>query len=314
MNAIIAAQYGDLNQVSVKEITTPATNPGEVLVEVKFAGINPLDIKLVSGAMHGYFPLETPFVVGTDFAGVVSKDSGVLRKGQRVFGRIEPLPGDGKKFDRTGAFAVFVSVPTTSLAEMPESLTMETAAALPTSCGTAWQAIFEAGKVQAGQTVLIHGGAGGVGGFAVQFAHQAGARVIATASGAKLDYVRKLGAEEVIDYTANEFSLLVEGVDLVLDTIGGETQDKSFGVLRKGGTLLSTVQPPDESKAASHGVNSAFVFHTTNSDRLRKLAELVAKGTVHVEIASVFPLQKGIAALEQVATGSTKGKVVISIP
>ena len=312
MKAIVAAHYGDLSQVSVRELAVPGAKPGEVLVEVNAASINPLDLQLVSGAMQGYFPLETPFILGTDFAGTVAADAGVLRRGQRVFGRLEPLPVEGHPFGRTGALGNLVSVPVASLAEMPDSLTMETAAALPTAAGKGWKAIHEAGKLQAGQTVLIHGAAGGVGGFAIQFAFQAGARVIATTSGANLDYVRKLGAAEVIDYTTSDFSSQVQGVDLVLDTVGGDTQDRSFNVLRKDGTLLSIAQPPDEGKAAAASVNAAFVFHTTSRDRLRTLAEQVAEGKVHVEIARVFPIQEAIAALEQVATRRTRGKVIVS--
>ena len=295
----------------MQDVAAPHTKEGEVLVQVHAASVNPLDIKLVSGAMQGYFPLEPPFIVGTDFAGVVVESAGALTKGQRVFGRLEPLPVDGNTFGRTGAFARFVSVPIASLTVLPDTLSIETAAALPTAAGTAWQALHEMGKLQQGQTVLVHGGAGGVGGFAIQFAHQIGAHIIATASGGNLEYVRQLGASTVIDYRNQDFTGVVQDVDLVLDTVGGETLDRSFGVLRKGGLLHSTVQPPDESKAASLGVSASFVFHTTSSERLHQIAQLV-EDHIHVEIAKVFPLQESVAALEQVATGRTKGKVLIS--
>lgn len=313
MKAVIAANYGRLDQVAVQEADAPQVKTGEVLVEILAASVNPLDIKIVSGAMQGYFPLQLPFIVGTDFAGVVAEGAGQIEKGQRVFGRLEPLPVDGNKFGRTGAFAQFANVPVASLTGVPDALSTETAAALPTAAGTAWQAIYEAGKIEQGQTVLIHGGAGGVGGFAVQFAHRVGAHVIATASGANLDYVQKLGASTVIDYRNQDFASIVQGVDLIVDTVGGDTLERSFGVLRQGGLLLSTVQPPDERKATSFGVTASFVFHTTSSQRLRQIAQHVVEGYVHVEIANVFSLQDSVAALQQVATGRTKGKVLVSI-
>ena len=314
MKATIASKYGGLNEVSVREIPVPQPGPGEVLVQITAASVNPLDVKLISGNMQGYFPLELPFVVGTDLSGIVieAEESSPWKEGDRVYGRLEPLPAVGRPYGRTGSLAEYVAVLAACLARVPEVVDLATSAALPTAAGTAWQALIETAQLQSGQTVLVHGGAGGVGGFAVQIAKHAGARVISTASKANLAFILNLGADVVIDYQAQDFAAHVSEVDVVLDTVGGQTQEKSFGVLRKGGHLLSTVSPPDEAKAKALGVTATFVFHKTDAARLDHIVDLVASGKLKTELTETYPLTEARAALTRISSGRGRGKVLVT--
>ena len=264
--------------------------------------------------MQGYFPLELPFIVSTDFSGTIAEaeSSSAWKKGDRVFGRLEPLPSAGRQYGRTGSLAEYVAVSPASLARVPEAVDLTTSAALPTAAGTAWQALIEIAALRSGQTVLIHGGGGGVGGFAVQFARNAGARVISTASKGNLAFVQGLGADVVIDYQAQDFPAEVSDVDVVLDTVGGETQEKSFGVLRNGGHLLSTVSPPDEAKAKEVGITAAFVFHKTDAARLDHLVNLLANGKLKTEVSGTYPLAEARLTLTKLASGHGRGKFLIT--
>jgi NADPH:quinone reductase-like Zn-dependent oxidoreductase len=313
MKAIVVAQYGGVEEAKLRNIADPTLGDGEGLIRIEAASVNPLDVKLISGAVQGWFPLELPFIVGTDFSGVVLNSDGVFTPGQRVFGRLEPAPPPGQAFGKTGAFAGRVSVRHSCLAAIPETISFTDAAALPTAAGTAYQTIREIGKVQPGQTVLIHAAAGGVGGFAVQFAKSAGATVIATASAANREYVSQLGADIVIDYRSQDFTSVVKDVDLVLDTLGGETHQQSYRTLRNGGTLLSTVAPPDDKTAREFGVHASFVFHTTSSTRLEQFAAAVVDHGLRIPVSVIHPLENAPLALAQIATGHTKGKVVLKM-
>jgi len=184
---------------------------------------------------------------------------------------------------------------------------------VPTAAGTAWQALFEVAGLKAGHTVLIHGGAGGVGGFAIQLAREAGARVVATASGDGIEIARGLGADKVIDYRSQPFEDAVADVDVVLDTIGGDTQQRSFGVLRAGGFLAATASPPDEALAKAHGVQAAFVFHQSDAPRLGKLLDLVDAGKLEVLIDRTVPLDRFSEAFGHQASGRAKGKIIVTM-
>jgi NADPH:quinone reductase-like Zn-dependent oxidoreductase len=219
MKALRLHVYGDIASVVTEDISVPDVGPDEVLIRVAAASVNPLDLKLITGHAAAHFPLTFPYTLGTDLAGTVEQ-SGPLaarwRPGDSVIARPAPRRG--------GAFAEFAIVPASQVASAPKSLPIETAAGLPTAAATAWQALFETAHLERGQTVLIHAGAGGVGSFAVQLARIAGAHVIATASAANADLVRELGALRVIDYRTQDFATDLDDVDVVLDTIGGETQ------------------------------------------------------------------------------------------
>ena len=291
----------------VEEIATPEIGPDEVLVRVAASALNPLDVKLQQGAMHGFFPLTFPYTVGTDLAGTIDRVGSAVTEwsqGDQVVARLDPTKG--------GAVAEFAAVPSSHLVKAPDSLPIDQAAGIATTGGTAWQALFEVADLKPNQTVLIHAGAGGVGSFAVQFARSSGARVIATASGSGLQVVGRLGADQIIDYRAEDFATKVSDVDVVLDTIGGETQRRSFEVLRSGGLLVSTVSPPDEALAKAHNVTATFFPHASDAERLRKVANHVDAGA-ELLIDSTLPLRAFDEAFARQATGHAQGKVLLTL-
>lgn len=289
------------------DVDAPRPGRGEVLVRVAAAALNPLDVKLKSGAMHAYFPLTFPATVGTDLSGTietVGADVAGWKAGDRIVARNAPTSG--------GAVAEFVLVPAEQLVALPDAIGFEDAAALPTVAGTAWQALFEVAKLEAGQTILVHGGAGGVGNFAIQFARAAGARVIATASGDGIAVAERAGADVVIDYRNEDFVTRVADADVVLDTVGGDTQVRSFDVLRAGGILASTISPPDEALAKAHNVKVAFIFHSSDPARLATVVDKVVGGA-RPQIDRVVPLADASDAFGYQASGQARGKVIIRI-
>jgi NADPH:quinone reductase-like Zn-dependent oxidoreductase len=292
---------------TIEEVDAPKAGVGEVLMKVAAASLNPLDVKLQKGFMHAFFPLAFPYTVGTDLAGTIESvgaDVTGWAVGDRVVARTDPTAG--------GACAEFAVVPAYYLVKLPDAVSFETAAGIPTAAGTAWQALHEVAHLKAGQSVLIHAGAGGVGSFAIQYARATRARVIATASGDGIDIAKRLGADQVIDYRAGDFAAKLSDLDVVLDTIGGETQQRSFGVLRSGGVLVSTVQPPDDALAKAHGVTATFVFHSSDATRLAVVVDTVARGT-KVMIDRSIPLKGFDAAFDHLASGRAKGKIVIEL-
>lgn len=292
----------------MEDVPVPEAGPNQVLVRVKAASLNPLDIKLHSGAMHGFFPLVFPYTLGTDLAGTVERTGpGVTgwQAGDAVVARLDPTSG--------GALAKFALLPATYLSAAPKAVSLDDAAGIPTAAGTAWQALFEVVGLKSGQTVLVHAGAGGVGSFAVQLARAAGARVIATASGTGIDIARRLGADLVIDYTAKDFADKLSDADVVLDTVGGETQQRSFGVLRAGGSLVSTVSPPDEALAKAHNVTTSFVFHQSDGARLGKIIERLDAGSLSILVDRTVPLAEFSDAFRYQASGRARGKIILFV-
>jgi NADPH:quinone reductase-like Zn-dependent oxidoreductase len=313
MKALRVHKYGDINSAVLEEIPVPEVSLNEVLVQVEAASINPLDVKLISGNLQAYFPLDLPYSVGTDLSGtVVSAGPLAVRwkKGDRVISRLEPGPGPGKEYSRGGAFAEFAAVPAQHLASAPAQLDLATSAGLPTAAATAWQALFEGARLEPGQTVLVHAGAGGVGSFAVQLAKYIGAHVIATASAANSELVRCLGAELVLDYRSEDFTT-IRDVDVVLDTIGGETQTRSYQVLKRGGFLVTITMPPDQEMAKAHGVTAARIGHESDAARLGLITGLCDVGALRVVVDSIYPLSEAKAALAQSASGRTHGKILL---
>lgn len=292
---------------AAEAIEVPQPGPGEVRVRVAAASLNPLDVKLLRGEMEAFFPLGFPYTLGTDLSGTVDALGGEVsgwRIGDRVVARTAPTSG--------GAVAEFALVPAGQLVRVPAAISFEQAAGIPTAAGTAWQALFEVARLRAGQTILIHAGTGGVGSFAVQFARRAGARAIATASGDGIAIAERLGADLVIDYRSQNFAQRVSDVDVVLDTIGGDTQARSYEVLRAGGFLASTVAPPDDALAKAHGVDASFVFHSSDAGRLASVVEKVAGG-VEMRTDRVLPFQEAVQALERQASGRARGKIILAL-
>jgi NADPH:quinone reductase-like Zn-dependent oxidoreductase len=250
--------------------------------------------------------MDFPYIPGGEFAGeveAVSKEVDHIKAGDAVYGNC-PL----------GSYAQLVAAPAFSVAHKPSSLTDQQAASIPLAAQTAFQGLFDHGHLEAGQTVLIHAAAGGVGTFAVQLAHWKGAKVIATASAANADYLKSLGADQVIDYKSTPFDTVVKDVDVVLDLLGGDTQTRSFAVLKQGGRLVATAQPPDQELAARHKVRALAMQMKPTIERLKQLAELLDAGKIRTEITKTFPLSQAKEAWEYSKSGHTRGKIVLEIP
>ncbi|HEY9102342.1 NADP-dependent oxidoreductase [Chitinimonas sp.] len=302
MKAAHIETFGSPDVLGSGEVAVRTPKGNEVVVRIEAAGVNPLDVKIVAGYLQQVFPVEFPYVPGTDFSGVietVGEEVSHLQAGDRVFGRSAPSAG--------GAFAQRIVIAAADVYAVPEAMSFEQAAALPTTFGTARQALFETGGLQRGQRVLIHAAAGGVGVMAVQQAHRAGAYVIATASAANLDLVKSLGADEVIDYRTQDFSQLRD-VDLVLDAIGGETLEKSWPVLRTGGRIASLVEFGIKGR---NGKGGESVFFASATPFLAEAVKQFQSGQLQIVTDSIFPLEEARAALEKVATGHACGKVLI---
>jgi NADPH:quinone reductase-like Zn-dependent oxidoreductase len=304
MKAVRIHAFGGPDVLKIEEAPRPEPGSGEVLIKVHAAGVNPIDWKI----REGYGNRELPLIPGWDVAGVVEKlGSGVtsLNKGDQVYGYFG--------IARDGAYADYVAVPADEVALKPRSLDYTKAAAIPLAALTAWQGLFDMGGLKAGQKVLIHGAAGGVGSFAVQFAKWKGADVVGTASGRNERFVKALGAEQVIDYTKTPFEEAVEDVDVVLDTMGGETQRRSWQVLKKGGILVSILSQPSQKEADAWGVRQAFFVVRPNAAELTEIAALVDSGKVKPIVDNVLPLAEARKAQELSQAGHTRGKIVLKV-
>jgi len=306
MHAVRLHRYGAADELIYEETLRPEPQAGEALVRVYAAGVNPVDWKTRKGQWRRD-PIESPLILGWDIAGVVVvTGSGVdqFSPGDEVFGMVRfPEFGD--------AYADYVAAPVDDLAKKPAALSLVKAAAVPLVALTAWQALFEAARLQPGQTILVHAAAGGVGHIAVQLAKWKGAHVIGTASAANVDFLRSLGVDQVIDYTHERFEDVAHEVDVVLDTIGGATQERSFEVIKPGGMLVSITDTPDESVARSYGVRTASILVHTSSEQLAEIAELFENGKLQVEVTRAFPLVEAAEAHLLVEAGHTRGKVVL---
>lgn len=300
-------RFGGPDVLAVEELAVQPPRAGEVLVRVVAASLNPVDYKMRQGG----YPLlpadKLPITLGRDLAGTIEMvGPGVSRwlVGDRVFAFIGQ--------DR-GAQAGQVIVREDELASVPDGSDMVEAAAVPLAAITAWQGLFNHGGLQPGQQVLIHGGGGGVGHLAVQLAVAKGARVAATCSGRDVAFVRGLGAETVIDYEAQRFEDEVRDVDVVFDLIGGETQRRSFAVLREGGILVSTLGQADSGLAAQHKVRLGPPYHAEpNAEQLAEVADMIRKGEVKVTVAGTFPLADVRAGHERLEGGGFRGKLVLT--
>lgn len=308
MKAIRFYNYGDSNVLKYEDVPIPEIGPGEVLIKVHAAGVNPVDWKIREGYLKSFLPYQLPLIPGWDVAGTIASVGALVTRfkaSDLVFSRPD--------IARNGAYAEYIAVRTDEVAPAPRSIPLEHAAGIPLAALTAWMALFEKADLRAGQSVLIHAASGGVGTFAVQLAKLAGARVIGTTSSRNIDLVKSLGADEVIDYCSADFTTRVKDVDVVFDTVGGDTQTKSFGVLRKGGVLVSIVNPPDASVAQQHGVVAKHAFVIPNGARLQELAGLVDAGKLKVIIEKEFPLSEAKAAQDFNQTGRTRGKIILRV-
>ncbi|MFI0420952.1 NADP-dependent oxidoreductase [Spongiactinospora sp. 9N601] len=309
MRAITQHAFGGPEVLTIVDVPEPRALPTEVLVRVKAIGLNPLEPRLRAGE----FPLlgRPPFILGWDISGVVeaAPQTWRFRAGDEVFGM--PM------FPRAAnAYAEIVAAPALHLARKPASLSHVEASALPVVGLTAWQGLVDLGRVTEGDRVLVHGGGGGVGHVAIQIAKSLGAHVIATAGGSKREFVEGIGADEVVDYTAVDFTEVVSDIDMVLDTLGGDTAERSLKVLRPGGHLVTAVADEDTELAArfeAAGMHFSGIAVDPDPVALRRLVELVEQGRLRVHVQETFPFERIADAHRLIENGHLQGKVVLTV-
>src|SRR5712675_1365114 len=303
MKAIRIHQYGGPEVLAQVEMQRPTTGHDEVLIKVHAAAVNPIDWKMRAGHVKEVFPLTFPSTLGWDVSGTVEEagdNATQFKRGDEVYALV-----------KGGGYAEYVVAKATVVAKKPRTLDHVHAAAVPVAGLTAWQALFEVAQLRAGQKVLIHAAAGGVGNLAVQLAKARGAYVIGTASSKNQAFLGELGVDKAVDYQKTRFEDVVRDVDVVLDTIGGDTQERSFKVLKKGGILVSIVQPPSEELAAKYGVRALFYGGHPSSSNLAEIARLIDAGKVKTVVATVLPLAEARRAHELSQGGHTRGKIVL---
>lgn len=308
MKAVRIHDYGGPDVLVYEEAPRPTAGPGEVLIRVHATTVNPFDCAVRAGYMQSYFNYTFPLIIGTDVAGVVEEvGEGVtdFSPGDGVYARVGVF--------RDGANAEYAVAFASDVAMKPQSLDYVHSAALPHVTLTAWQALFELAKLSEGQTLLIHAAAGGVGHMATQLAKLHGAKVIGTAS-VNLDFLQELGVDEAINYATTAFEDVVKDADIVLDLVGGETQQRSWKVLKPGGILISTVQPPSEEIAAAHGVRQGMVATAPPiSKTLTEVAKMVDSGQLKPHVSTILPLQDARRAHEIIEARHTHGKLVLQV-
>ncbi|WP_022893002.1 NADP-dependent oxidoreductase [Agromyces subbeticus] len=330
MRAFVVTKYkGPVHEADVPE---PVVGEHDVLVRVDAAGLNPLDEGIRAGGFKQILRYRLPLILGNDLAGTVIRVGAKVRgfkPGDEVYARPDK--------DRIGTFAERIAVAEADLALKPVSISMEEAGSLPLVALTAWQALVERGNLQPGQKVLIHAGAGGVGSIAIQLAKHLGATVATTASAANADFVRELGADTVIDYRTQDFEQLLDGYDLVLDSIGGANLEKSLRVLKPGGRAIGIAGPPDpdfareiglnpllrlaitgisrkiRTQAKKLGVNYEFLFMRASGDQLRQITALVDQGVLRPVVGRVFDFAQTPQAMQSITEGGIRGKGVVTV-
>lgn len=308
MQAVRFHSYGDPEVLRVEQVPRPHVGPDEVLIQVHSAGVNPLDWKVRAGHVREWLQHQLPLIPGWDVSGVVKAvGSGVtaLKPGDAVFGMLD--------FNLNGAYAQYVAAHVRHLAPKPASLDYVQAAAVPLAALTAWQSLFEVAGLLPGHTVLIHAAAGGVGHFAVQFAKWKGARVIGTASAANADFLRQLGADAVIDYRTTRFETVVSDVDVVLDLMAGDTQERSWQVLKSGGILVATLGIASPDAASQRGVRGEGVRVHPDHGQLSQIATLIDAGDVKPTVTTILPLAAAARAHEMSQAGHVRGKIVLQV-
>lgn len=332
MKAFIIDRYGRKGSLRFGEMPEPEVRDHDVLVRIHAAGVNPLDSKIRDGEFKFILPYRLPLIPGNDVAGVVTRVGAKVRRfkpGDEVYAR----PDKG----RIGAFAEFIAMNDADVAMKPTNLSMEEAASIPLVALTAWQALVEKAKLKKGQKVLIHAGSGGVGTFAIQLAKHIGATVATTTSSANVGLVKDLGADIVIDYKKQAFESILSDYDVVLNSLGSDTLEKSLEVLKPGGRLISISGPPDVAFAKENGsnwllqqimrllsfgirrkarrrrVSYSFLFMRANGTQLGEMTPLLEAGVIRPVIDRVFPFEGTNDALAYIETGRSRGKVVVKV-
>ncbi len=307
MKTVQVKSFGSNDVIEVAEINKPEPQADQVQVEIHAASINPFDIKTLRGQT---IPMDFPYTPGSDFSGIVSslgEEVSEFKVGDEVFGSASVLSKG------SGAFAEFAVARITSIAPKPQKMNFVEAASLPLVGSSAIQALEDYMKLQNGQKILIHGGAGGIGSIAIQLAKYIGAYVATTVSGEDIEFAKSLGADQVIDYKTQKFEEMLTDFDAVFDTVGGDTTNKSFLVLKKNGILVSMLSQPNEELAQKYEVTAIGQGTRTNTERLTQLAELVDNGAIKPQVDRVFPLYQVKEAIDYMENDSPRGKVVLTI-
>lgn len=310
MRAAQINEYGDASIIKIKEIDKPTPAEGQVLVEVYASSINPFDSAIRAGYMKELIPLELPVTLGGDIAGVIKQTGeGVANfsVGDKVYGQANVVAGN------SGAFAEYATTSAKQVANIPSNTDFMEAASLPLVGISALQGLTEHINLEKGQKIFIHGGAGGIGTIAIQIAKNIGAYVATTASGDGIEYVKKLGVNEIIDYKSQDFAEILSNYDAVFDAVGGDDFSKSFGILRNGGIAVTMIAEPDEAKAAELEITSIRQATQVTSKRLEALAKLVETGVVTPHVEAILPLEEIQKAFKIRESGNVKGKIVIEI-
>ena len=308
MKAVRIHAYGGPEVLHYEDAPIPQLNPDDLLIRVRAAAINPVDWKIREGDLQGVLNHQLPLTLGWDVSGevaAVGPEVSQFKIGDAVYAR--------PNIERDGGYAEYIAVKASEAAIKPVRLDHDHAAAVPLAALTAWQSLVDAAQLRAGQTVLIHAAAGGVGSFAVQLAKARGAKVIATASAVNIGLVMELGADQFVDYTRTRFEEVAKEVDVVFDTIGGETQARSWSVLKPGGMLVSVVSPPPAATAAEQGVRSAFVFIQPSGSQLDAIARLIDEGRMKPILHTVLPLYEARQAQVISQGGHVRGKIVLHV-
>lgn len=316
VRAIVLRRFGGKEVLEEREMVTPEPFPDEVQIEVAYAGVNPVDWKIREGYLTERFPHQLPIIPGWDVSGVIKKiGSNVtnLKVGDQVYTYAR------KPVIQWGTYAEYVCFNAKDTAKKPKNISLAEAAAIPLSALTAYQSLFEKGSFHPGQTILIHGGSGGVGAFAVQLAKNAGAKKIyATGSKEKHDYMRQLGVDVPIDYHTQSFSDVIRkaephGVDFVFDTVGGRTYFDSIGLIKRNGEIVSILEPPHPEISEKNHISTFYTFVDPSGKDLQELAHLIEQGKVHPPKTEILPLKQAGEAQELLQSGKVFGKIVLSV-
>jgi NADPH:quinone reductase-like Zn-dependent oxidoreductase len=332
MKAFVVDKYKKKGDLRLADVPEPQLQDNDVLIQIHATAVNLLDSKVRDGEFKLILPYRPPFVLGHDVAGTVLRTGSKARRfkaGDEVYAR----PRD----HRVGTFAELIAIDEADVALKPKSLNMAEAASIPLVGLTAWQALVELGKVKPGQKVFIQAGSGGVGTFAIQLAKHLGATVATTTSAGNVELVRSLGTDVVVDYKTQDFEKVLSGYDLVLNSQDAKTLDKSLGVLKPGGKLISISGPPDPAfarerglnlflklvmrqlssgirrKSKRRGISYSFLFMTANGGQLAKITSLIEAGDIRPVVDRIFPFESANEALAYVETGRAKGKVVVTV-
>ena len=306
MKAIVVHEYGGPEVLKYEDAPRAEPKENEALVRVIAAGVNPVDALIRTGKYAKFFGTTLPLIPGYDIAGIVEKTGAKITKlkaGDSIYAYV--LWG--------GGYAEYAVATEGEATAKPKSLNYIEAAAVPLAALTAWQALIDTAKLSAGQTVLIHGGSGGVGSMAIQIAKARGAKVIATASTSNQELLKQLGADVAIDYTKTKFEDVAKDVDVVLDSVGKDTLARSYGVVRKGGIITTLVAQPDQAELDKHGIRGAAISVKPNASELAEITKLIEEKKIKPVVSQVLPLTEAVKAQEQAATHHTRGKIVLRV-